>query len=103
MAPLTVVYQAWTYWVFRQRISADRIPPLDRSGEACVLSTKDSRAPLDPRLWRASAALRRFLAAAVGCGVVISGCAIGSAIVLAGVVARVVTDPSARSLHAPGW
>ncbi|WP_025737613.1 cytochrome d ubiquinol oxidase subunit II [Mycobacterium genavense] len=25
-APLTVAYQAWTYWVFRQRISADRIP-----------------------------------------------------------------------------
>jgi ATP-binding cassette, subfamily C, bacterial CydD len=45
--------------------------------------------------------LRRFLAAAVGCGVVISGCAIGSAIVLAGIVARVVTDPSARSLR--GW
>ncbi|SPM27297.1 Cytochrome bd-type quinol oxidase, subunit 2, partial [Mycobacterium terramassiliense] len=27
MAPLTVIYQAWTYWVFRQRISSDRIPP----------------------------------------------------------------------------
>ncbi|HSS24417.1 MAG TPA: cytochrome d ubiquinol oxidase subunit II [Mycobacterium sp.] len=26
-APLTVVYQAWTYWVFRQRISAEQIPP----------------------------------------------------------------------------
>ena len=26
-APLTMVYQGWTYWVFRQRISADRIPP----------------------------------------------------------------------------
>jgi cytochrome bd ubiquinol oxidase subunit II len=26
MVPLTVVYQAWTYWVFQQRISADRIP-----------------------------------------------------------------------------
>jgi cytochrome bd ubiquinol oxidase subunit II len=26
-APLTVVYQGWTYWVFRQRISADQIPP----------------------------------------------------------------------------
>jgi cytochrome bd ubiquinol oxidase subunit II len=26
-APLTAVYQAWTYWVFRQRISAERIPP----------------------------------------------------------------------------
>jgi cytochrome bd ubiquinol oxidase subunit II len=26
-APLTMVYQGWTYWVFRQRISAERIPP----------------------------------------------------------------------------
>ncbi len=26
-APLVVAYQGWTYWVFRQRISADRIPP----------------------------------------------------------------------------
>jgi len=26
-APLVIGYQAWTYWVFRQRISADRIPP----------------------------------------------------------------------------
>ena len=25
-APLTVIYQSWTYWVFRQRISAERIP-----------------------------------------------------------------------------
>jgi cytochrome bd ubiquinol oxidase subunit II len=25
-APLVIIYQAWTYWVFRQRISADRIP-----------------------------------------------------------------------------
>jgi ATP-binding cassette, subfamily C, bacterial CydD len=32
----------------------------------------------------------------VGCGVVISGCAIGSAIVLASVVARVIADPAAR-------
>ena len=44
--------------------------------------------------------MRRFLVAAVGCGVVISGCAIGSAIVLASIVARVITDPSARSLRA---
>jgi cytochrome d ubiquinol oxidase subunit II len=27
MAPVTVIYQAWTYSVFRQRISVDRIPP----------------------------------------------------------------------------
>ncbi|OKH69090.1 cytochrome C oxidase assembly protein [Mycobacterium sp. SWH-M3] len=25
-APLVIVYQGWTYWVFRKRISADRIP-----------------------------------------------------------------------------
>ncbi|ORW89802.1 ABC transporter ATP-binding protein [Mycobacterium szulgai] len=35
----------------------------------------------------------------MGCGVVISGCAIGSAIVLASIVARVVADPSARCLR----
>ncbi|MGH3633641.1 cytochrome d ubiquinol oxidase subunit II [Mycobacterium sp.] len=27
LAPLAMLYQGWTYWVFRQRISADRIPP----------------------------------------------------------------------------
>ncbi|OBH46182.1 thiol reductant ABC exporter subunit CydD [Mycobacterium mantenii] len=43
--------------------------------------------------------MRRYLVAVVGCGVLISGCAIGSAIVLAGIVARVVGDPSARTLH----
>jgi ATP-binding cassette subfamily C protein CydD len=44
--------------------------------------------------------LRRYLAAAVGCGVVISGCAIGSAIVLAGIVARAVGDAPARRIGA---
>ncbi|WP_231999262.1 hypothetical protein, partial [Mycobacterium sp. 1081908.1] len=34
---LTVVYQAWTYWVFRQRISSERIPPppARRPGSRC--------------------------------------------------------------------
>ena len=43
--------------------------------------------------------MRRYLLAAVFCGAVISGCAIGSAIVLAGIVARVVGDPAARSVR----
>ncbi|MFZ1176866.1 MAG: thiol reductant ABC exporter subunit CydD [Mycobacterium sp.] len=43
--------------------------------------------------------MRRYLVATVGCGAVISGCAIGSAIVLASIVARVVGDPSANSLR----
>lgn len=44
-------------------------------------------------------AVRRYLVAVVGCGVLISGCAIGSAIVLASIVARAVGDPAARNLH----
>ena len=33
-APLVVIYQAWTYWVFRQRVSTDRIPdPIGLSGQ----------------------------------------------------------------------
>lgn len=49
-------------------------------------------------MWRRSAPLRSFLAATVCCGVVISACAIGSAIMLAHIVARVITDPTGRSL-----
>lgn len=45
--------------------------------------------------------MRRFLAATVGCGVLISGCAIASAIVLARIAAGVITDPAARSVA--GW
>ncbi|MGD1241745.1 thiol reductant ABC exporter subunit CydD [Mycobacterium seoulense] len=44
--------------------------------------------------------MRRYLTATVCCGVVIAGCAIGSAIVLAGVVARAVNDRSSHSLRA---
>lgn len=33
-APLVIIYQAWTYWVFRQRVSTDRIPdPIGLSGQ----------------------------------------------------------------------
>jgi ATP-binding cassette, subfamily C, bacterial CydD len=57
-----------------------------------------TRAPVDPRLWSASAAMRRYLVATTVCGVLISGCTIGSAIVLAEIVAGVITDPGYRSL-----
>ena len=26
LLPLVMIYQGWTYWVFRRRISADAIP-----------------------------------------------------------------------------
>jgi len=27
ITPIVVIYQGWSYWVFRARISADAIPP----------------------------------------------------------------------------
>lgn len=53
---------------------------------------------MDPRLWRASAAVRRYLVATVACGTLISGCAIAAAVILGHVVAGVITDPAARSV-----
>ncbi|MGP4053425.1 thiol reductant ABC exporter subunit CydD [Mycobacterium sp. 4D054] len=62
--------------------------------------TDPTRAPIDPRLWRASTATRRFLAVTTVCGVLIAACTIASAVVLADVVARVITDPASRSVDA---
>jgi ATP-binding cassette subfamily C protein CydD len=42
--------------------------------------------------------MRRFLAASVACGVVISGTTIASAVVLAQIVAGVITDPATRTV-----
>lgn len=46
--------------------------------------------------------MRRFLAATTACGVVIAGATIAAAIVLAGIVSRVITDPAARTWHELG-
>jgi ATP-binding cassette subfamily C protein CydD len=42
--------------------------------------------------------MRRFLLASVACGVVISGATIASAVILAQIVADVITDPASRTL-----
>ena len=50
--------------------------------------------------------MRRFLAASVACGVVISATTIASAVVLAHIVAGVITDPGTRTVAhwaAPLW
>ena len=54
--------------------------------------------PVDPRLWRASTAMRRFLVSSTACGVLIAGATIASAVVLADIVTRVIIDPGERSL-----
>ncbi len=50
-------------------------------------------------LWRTSPAMRRYLVASVLCGVLITGATIGAAVVLADVVAGVITDPTTRHLR----
>ncbi|WP_183467814.1 thiol reductant ABC exporter subunit CydD [Mycolicibacterium iranicum] len=44
--------------------------------------------------------MRRFLIATTACGVLIAACTIASAVVLAALVARVITDPTSRSVDA---
>jgi len=34
MTPIVLIYQGWTYWVFRKRISTSMIPPAPQSGRA---------------------------------------------------------------------
>ena len=43
--------------------------------------------------------MRRFLVSTTACGVLIAGATIASAVVLADIVARVITDPDERSLN----
>lgn len=53
---------------------------------------------LELTLWRSCTAIRRYLLASVACGVLISGATIASAVVLARIVAGVITDPATRTL-----
>lgn len=49
-------------------------------------------------LVRASAPMRRYLIMSVACGLVVAAATIASAVVLARIVAGIITDPSSRSL-----
>ena len=49
-------------------------------------------------LWRASTAMRRYLVASVACGVVIAAATVASAVVLAHIVAGVITDPASATM-----
>jgi ATP-binding cassette subfamily C protein CydD len=54
--------------------------------------------PVDPRLWRHARSARRYLAASVALSLVITGCIVVAALMLARVLAGVVTDPGRRTL-----
>ena len=58
--PIVLIYQAWTYWIFRKRMNADVIPSpdegsLDYPEEAIRPS---GMRPFDPRLLRYASATR---------------------------------------------
>ena len=76
--PLVIGYQAWTYWVFRKRLTVGSIPddvhrapaprrPGDPRRPTAPTTTTSARrpagGPVDPRLWRRAAATRRYLVA----------------------------------------
>jgi cytochrome bd ubiquinol oxidase subunit II len=43
MTPIVLIYQGWTYWVFRKRISTSMIPPQPLSGRADDRFAESSR------------------------------------------------------------
>ncbi|MEU7138933.1 ATP-binding cassette domain-containing protein [Nocardia sp. NPDC046473] len=59
-----------------------------------------ARPPIDPRLWRYARSARRYLALSVALSALITGSIVVAAIMLARVLAGVVTDPSRRTLAA---
>ncbi|GAA5098820.1 ABC transporter ATP-binding protein/permease [Nocardia iowensis] len=59
-----------------------------------------ARPPVDPRLWRYAHSARRYLALSVALSLVITGSIVVAAVMLARVLAGVVTDPGRRTLGA---
>ncbi|WP_378736809.1 ABC transporter ATP-binding protein/permease [Nocardia brasiliensis] len=57
-----------------------------------------ARPPVDPRLWRYARSARRYLALSVALSLVITGSIVVAAVMLARVLAGVVTDPGRRTL-----
>lgn len=60
--------------------------------------TTSRSGPVDPRLWRRSAPVRRYLILTVLCELVMTACTLLIAIVLAYALARLITDPVARDI-----
>ncbi|AWG54301.1 Probable ATP-binding protein ABC transporter CydD [Mycobacteroides abscessus] len=60
--------------------------------------TRPRGAPVDPRLWRRSAPARRYLFLTVLCELVMTGCTLVIAIVLARALSQLITNPAARDL-----
>jgi ATP-binding cassette subfamily C protein CydD len=72
------------------------VPPPDRRRRDTGIHRTGEAVELN--LLQASTAMRRFLAASVVCGVAISSATIASAVVLAHIVAGIITNPQARTV-----
>lgn len=57
-----------------------------------------ARRPVDPRLWRHASSARRYLVLAVGLAMVVTATIVVTAVLLARVLAGVITDPGLREL-----
>ena len=99
--PIVLAYQAWTFWVFRRRISPTRHPGSDRvacrndgprhgvrGGLRHRRRSARTMKPLDPRLLRHASAARRFVILAAATAVLTAGLVLVQAQLLASGVTR---------------
>src|SRR5699024_420948 len=95
LAPVVLMYQGWTYWVFRQRITMEHIPP-----SIGLPRRAPPRCPRRSRPRRPGPASRRYRAATVLAGAVTAVTVLISATLIGTVLAGVITDADKRTVGA---
>ena len=86
--PVVLLYQGWTYWVFRKRIAVHHIPVSTARGRGRPIA--GSMKPTDPRLRRHLAAARPELGGVLVTGLASSVLVLAQAWVVTGLVVAVV-------------
>ena len=95
--PVVLLYQSWTYWVFRKRIAVHHIPTIPAAPAG------RSVRPSDPRLRQRLAPARRPLLGVVGAGVVGSLLVLAQAWVVTGVVVAALAWPDGDHRPLLAW
>ena len=91
-----LLYQGWTYWVFRKRIGTQHIAA-SAGTERAMFHVK----PIDPRLLRYARATRLFLLASVALGLAGAGLVVAQAMLIADVVVGAFQHGRGGELRTP--
>ena len=99
VAPIVLLYQGWTYHVFRHRLGGDELVPKPESTvEAAPAARQLAVRALDPRLVRRARPVRVLLGVDVGLGLATAVVVLLQATLLARIVARAFDGASLRAL-----